>query len=570
MSGTDLRVAAANGETNKVLFLLDGIFQGSQSSLRLRRLSQEIRRVLQIQQRRHQADPAATQHVALEDFAAAYAEEIGKQLKPLEYGCRSLVELLESIGDTCTVITAFKDGGPTQVALAPPRNQAAYNIRGGIPENCIKVPVDSADDRGRTALWFAAAEGQAELVKILLDRSANVDVKDHKTGNTALIIACARGHEAASTALLKRGALVTATNNKGNTALCVAKTKPIARALIAAGADTTLLNYVTQPSGVFESAEAKAERLKPRAGGPPRGFANAVSRRSHGLPQLALAGGVKTGPPGHSRGVHFGSDRAETMIWNSDRLVAHGRSAAEVQWALCNQETARFLSHHTSPESSAKHAERCLAEGDSVAAAEAATVGLEAIAARTKHHTVHGADPATLRATHESEPVKLQLQKLLERAQDGDLQRALGRVKTKQLCGLSATELTRVLEPWLPPSPPQELSTSTPLMIDEQRLQDAQNEGRNPTTALILGYHTRERSRRIDAAAAVARDQASNPVAAEVGKSEQQQLRVGSAASGSGRSSGRRSASSLGVRLRPNAAVHEHPRTVLHGAPAWS
>jgi hypothetical protein len=154
-------------------------------------------------------------------------------------------------------------------------------------------------------------------------------VVDRQTGNTALIIACAKDHATVATLLLRKGANVTSCNFKGNNALFVAKSPVVARALIAAGADATLLNYVKQAAGVFESAEAKAERLGARTGasrhgrqggvvkeqGPPRGFAK--DRRRPGRANMELMSTLKKGPPGDSRGLHFGSDRAEMVTWNS-------------------------------------------------------------------------------------------------------------------------------------------------------------------------------------------------------------------------------------------------------------
>jgi len=53
---------------------------------------------------------------------------------------------------------------------------------------------------------------------------------------------------------------------------------------------------------------------------------------------------------------------------------------------LCRRR--RFLDQHVMPDASAAHAEQLLESGDAIGAAEAATVGLEAIAARTKRHLV--------------------------------------------------------------------------------------------------------------------------------------------------------------------------------------
>jgi len=71
---------------------------------------------------------------------------------------------------------------------------------------------------GGTALMLAAANGHTETVKLLLDRRANINVRDNE-GKTALEWARERGHteiveliEAAS----QRGAAQPSKNNTGN------------------------------------------------------------------------------------------------------------------------------------------------------------------------------------------------------------------------------------------------------------------------------------------------------------------------------------------------------------------
>ena len=52
---------------------------------------------------------------------------------------------------------------------------------------------NSSDTEGRTALMWAAGQGQAEVLRTLLEHSSDVLLYD-KTGSTALHIAAARGH----------------------------------------------------------------------------------------------------------------------------------------------------------------------------------------------------------------------------------------------------------------------------------------------------------------------------------------------------------------------------------------
>jgi hypothetical protein len=78
--------------------------------------------------------------------------------------------------------------------------------------------VNAKDNDGRTALRRAADEGHEAMARLLLDRGADVDVKDND-GETVLRRAAVRGHEAVMQLLLDRGAAVNAKNNDGETTL---------------------------------------------------------------------------------------------------------------------------------------------------------------------------------------------------------------------------------------------------------------------------------------------------------------------------------------------------------------
>jgi hypothetical protein len=68
------------------------------------------------------------------------------------------------------------------------------------------VPVDAKFRYDRTALSFAADRGQAAIVKLLLDRGADVNAKDTFYGATALLWAAQNDHPDVAVLLLARGA----------------------------------------------------------------------------------------------------------------------------------------------------------------------------------------------------------------------------------------------------------------------------------------------------------------------------------------------------------------------------
>jgi ankyrin repeat protein len=68
------------------------------------------------------------------------------------------------------------------------------------------VPVDSKFRYDRTALSFAADRGFVEIVKVLLDRGADVNAKDTFYNATPLVWASNNGHAEVTRVLLARGA----------------------------------------------------------------------------------------------------------------------------------------------------------------------------------------------------------------------------------------------------------------------------------------------------------------------------------------------------------------------------
>ena len=76
---------------------------------------------------------------------------------------------------------------------------------------------------GVTALWAASKEGHAKVVKLLLEKGADVNVKDTTNDETALWIASKEGHEEVVKLLLAAKADVNVKAKDGKTALGIAK-----------------------------------------------------------------------------------------------------------------------------------------------------------------------------------------------------------------------------------------------------------------------------------------------------------------------------------------------------------
>ena len=87
--------------------------------------------------------------------------------------------------------------------------------------------VDATDDKGRTPLYNAADSGHLDVVKLLLEKGATVDVRTKEEGPydnhiTPLMAAAGRGHLDVVKLLLEKGAAVDARGRNGSTPLSFA------------------------------------------------------------------------------------------------------------------------------------------------------------------------------------------------------------------------------------------------------------------------------------------------------------------------------------------------------------
>jgi ankyrin repeat protein len=83
-------------------------------------------------------------------------------------------------------------------------------------------------DDGRTALIWAAETGHSEVIRLLLEKGADVNAKQMRFDFTALMEASMRGDAESVKLLLEKGADVNAKDYSGNTALGMAKQRSLA------------------------------------------------------------------------------------------------------------------------------------------------------------------------------------------------------------------------------------------------------------------------------------------------------------------------------------------------------
>lgn len=103
--------------------------------------------------------------------------------------------------------------------------------------------IETSDNQGRTAVWFAADGGYCELLPGLVTRGARVDIADHQ-GQTPLMRSVLAGAQQCVVRTIAAGGDVNRQTSNGNTALMLAaQSQPqIVRLLLNAGADYEMRN----------------------------------------------------------------------------------------------------------------------------------------------------------------------------------------------------------------------------------------------------------------------------------------------------------------------------------------
>ena len=118
------------------------------------------------------------------------------------------------------------------------------------------------DQAGRSALHYAALDGDVDRVIELIAHGADVNLVDTAGGHTALHFAAQGQHSETAQALLSAGAEVDARDRFGKTPLSVALFNvrdgdgEVIRVLLASGADPDLKNnYGVSPRGLAETVD---------------------------------------------------------------------------------------------------------------------------------------------------------------------------------------------------------------------------------------------------------------------------------------------------------------------------
>lgn len=85
------------------------------------------------------------------------------------------------------------------------------------------ININSVSEHGHQALMLAAHQGHVEIIKLLIDKGANINGKHKISGNTALIGAVFQGNKDIVKLLIEAKVDINLKNNDGKSALDMAK-----------------------------------------------------------------------------------------------------------------------------------------------------------------------------------------------------------------------------------------------------------------------------------------------------------------------------------------------------------
>jgi len=192
-------------------------------------------------------------HLLLEKGADVNAEDNDKRT-PLNFS--RIPEITDLLLDRGADINQQDDSGYSALIIASLNKSTLPNAKLLLSRG---AKLELRNNYGDSALTKAAADDDAELVRILLDNGANVDARN-SAGDTPLLLS--RSPDVIKL-LIEKGADVNARNSKGETPLMIARNREIGQLLLERGADvnaksefgvTPLMRAAMRP-GVSDLAE---------------------------------------------------------------------------------------------------------------------------------------------------------------------------------------------------------------------------------------------------------------------------------------------------------------------------
>lgn len=150
-------------------------------------------------------------------------------------------------GDVRQVLNALNAHGDPNCVNFGGYTALMMAVGGGYKEVVALLLQASSDPnyhlRGVTPLMIAAASGQLDILRMLVNCGAATAVADHETGRSALHRACIRGHADAAKLLIQSGAAIDIDDASGCTPLMLAAQAghaDVVRILLCAGASVSI------------------------------------------------------------------------------------------------------------------------------------------------------------------------------------------------------------------------------------------------------------------------------------------------------------------------------------------
>ncbi|XP_053348675.1 serine/threonine-protein phosphatase 6 regulatory ankyrin repeat subunit A-like isoform X1 [Clarias gariepinus] len=146
------------------------------------------------------------------------AAEIQKNIVHRDDEDVQIIRTLMEYNADITAATREKGETPIHYCARIGNVAVLQEMLNNVPSNCLQTAINKQDKTGRSPLLLAAELGHMEVVRLLLERNARVDVFDEE-GKSALHLAAQQGHEDIADILLSYKAFVNAKTKLGLTPL---------------------------------------------------------------------------------------------------------------------------------------------------------------------------------------------------------------------------------------------------------------------------------------------------------------------------------------------------------------
>ena len=165
-------------------------------------------------------------HTAVASLVLSTVEDKKKEIVEFLIAKGASVNTSDNQGRT--VLSQAMGQGHTQVAELLRQHGATETLHEAVASADIDEvkrliseghDVNSRDNKGQTPLHFAANRGQKEILEVLLANGADIEARDGRWHNTALLNASVRGRKEVVELLLEKGANIEAKDGNGGTPL---------------------------------------------------------------------------------------------------------------------------------------------------------------------------------------------------------------------------------------------------------------------------------------------------------------------------------------------------------------